>query len=150
MAVLARRVLAGVLLGLTCILGAGCASRPLPCADTVEGTLTWGNKPLAGVRVQFVPQVQPGVTAPLSSATTDEKGFFRLSRDDNGKPGAFLGKHKVVLKAGRPGGETRSRDDNAPPPAATIELPKDYLSVTTTPLVVEVKAEQTNYPLQVQ
>ncbi len=149
MAVLARALLAGVLLGCVCLLGAGCGSRPLPSAETVEGTLTWGNKPLAGVRVQFVPQGEPGVKVPLSSATTDEKGMYRLIREDTGQPGAVLGKHKVVLFPGRPGSGPRSRDDDAPQPAA-IELPKEYLNITTTPLEVEVKADQTNYPLQVQ
>jgi hypothetical protein len=137
-----------LVLGLGCLAGAGCAVRPVPCAETVEGTLTSGNTPLAGVRVQFVPQVGQGVKAPISSATTDEKGFFSLKRDDNGQPGAALGKHKVVLLAGRAGG-ARSRDDNDQNAAGGVQIPPLYISVTTTPLEVEVKADQKTYPLQV-
>jgi hypothetical protein len=137
-------------LGLACLAGAGCGPRAAPFAETVEGTLTAGNTPLAGVRVQFVPQVGPGVKAPLSSATTDEKGFFSLKRDDTGLPGAALGKHKVVLIPGRPGGGARSRDDNEPNAAPGVQVPEKYIRVTTTPLEVEVTSNKTTYPLQVQ
>jgi hypothetical protein len=130
-------------------LAAGCGPKPLPFADKVEGTLTSGNKPLVGVRVQFVPQVEEGVQAVLSSATTDEKGHFSLMRDDTGKPGAVLGKHKVLLVAGRMSGGDRSSDGNNQSVSFSSPVPKEYSNLATTPLAVEVKAEQANYPLVV-
>jgi hypothetical protein len=100
--------------------------------------------------VQFVPVVADGVKAPISSGTTDEKGFFRLIRDDNGKPGAIIGKHKVVVVTGRLDEGTRSRDEQESAPGRTgTVVPRSYSSVAQTPLEVEVKPDQTNYPLQI-
>jgi hypothetical protein len=119
-------------------------------AETVEGTLTRGNVPLVGVRIQFVPQVEKGVKAPISSATTDEKGFFSLKRDDTGQPGAVIGKHKVVLLAGRVDSKPRNRDDDSSTTPAPAHVPEEYQGVLRTPLEVEVKADQKTYPLQIQ
>jgi hypothetical protein len=139
-------------LSLACIVLAGCSGpKPPPFAEKVEGTLTMGKMPLANVRVQFVPQDTSRGQLTISSATTDEKGFFSLKRDDNGKPGAVLGKHKVVLIAGRPAG-SGSRDDDSGSRAivAAPPIPPHYANVGLTPLEVEVKANQTDYPLSVE
>jgi hypothetical protein len=146
MASLSRARLLLALLGAGCLSAASCASRGPAFAETVEGTLTWGNTPLVGVRVQFVPQLGPEVKAPLSSATTDDKGFFRLTRDDTGKPGAVLGKHKVVLRSGRLSGP-RSRDDEQGTRFGS-PVPDGFTRLETTTLEVEVKAEQKTYPLK--
>jgi hypothetical protein len=140
-----------VTLGLGCSILSGCgAPKPPPFAEKVQGTLMVGKTPLANVRVQFVPQDTSKGQLTISSATTDEKGFFSLTRDDNGKPGAVLGKHKVILIAGRPPG-SGSRDDDAGSRAiaAVAPIPPYYSNVSLTPLEVEVKAGQTDYPLSV-
>jgi hypothetical protein len=139
-------------LGLACFVLAGCGGpKSPPFAEKVEGTLTMGKTPLANVRVQFVPQDTSRGQLTISSATTDEKGFFSLKRDDNGKPGAVLGKHKVVLIAGRPAG-SGSRDDDAGsrPIVAAPPIPPSYANVGLTPLEIEVTPNKTDYPLRVQ
>jgi hypothetical protein len=107
-----------------------------------------GSTPVVGARVQFVPDAAIGAKVPISSGVTDEKGFFRLMRDDNGKPGAALGKHKVTVIAGRLEGP-RSRDDEPAQPRSGTPVRKDYNSVASTPLEVEVKADQKTYPLTI-
>jgi hypothetical protein len=149
MRIVSRPRLALALVGLACLAAAACGSKAR-FADTVEGKLTKGTAPLAGVRVQFVPQDTSQGQLPLSSATTDEKGFFRLTREDNGKPGAVLGKHKVVLVPGRPGGGPRSRDEDDKPAPAIAPVPDAYHTLATTPLEIEIKADQKDYPLQVK
>ena len=140
----------GVLAGLFCLALSGCGTKPIPLAENAEGTLTWGNRPLAGVRVQFVPQAGQGTQATLSSATTDEKGYFQLKRDDNGRLGAVIGKHKVVLVSGRMGGGPESRDDGGQEVRESVPVPRIYSIVSTTPLEVEITAEQKTYPLQIK
>jgi hypothetical protein len=141
-----------VALVLTALAAAGCSSskNKAAYADKVEGTLTLdGQTPLAFVRVQFVPQDSAGGQQVIASGVTDEKGVFSLKRDDTGKPGAALGKHKVLLVAGRPGGP-RSRDDDAPPPAPPATIPAEYARIASTPLEVEVKADQAEYNLKLR
>jgi hypothetical protein len=122
------------LLGAICLNLGGCGPKPAPYTETVEGTVLRGKTPMVGVRVQFVPQVEANVKASISSATTDEKGYFKLIRDDDGKPGAVLGKHKILVMAGREG----------------KPVPKDYSNLKKTPLEVEVTADKTTYPLQIK
>ena len=138
------------LLAAACASAVGCGPKGPAFVDTVEGTLTQGKQPLVGVRVQFVPQLGPNVRAPLSSATTDEKGFFRLLREDTGTPGAAVGKHKVVLLAGRIGGGERSRDEPDGSIRFSSSVPRTCTSVSTTPLEVEIKPGQTTYPLALE
>jgi hypothetical protein len=137
--------------GLACLASTGCAAKPLPVAETVEGTLTFGKSPVVGARVQFVPVVEAGVKAPISSATTDEKGFFRLTRDDTGLPGAVVGTHKVVIIPGRSSVSRRSRDEEENDPgSAGPQIPLIYSTIAQTPLEVEVTLNQTNYPLEIR
>jgi hypothetical protein len=148
MAIRSARLLS-VIAGLALLALVGCA-RPLPVAETVEGTVVYGQSPVVGARIQFVPVVPEGVKAPISSAITDDKGFFRMKRDDTGKPGAVIGKHKVVVIAGRSNEKRASRDeaDTDPAPSGT-RIPLRYATVRNTPLEVEVKPEQTTYPLEI-
>jgi hypothetical protein len=93
---MSRRIrrLAGwaLLAGLT-----GCSSQPAqPPLAEVEGTVTWKGRPLAQVRVEFVPDYYSGVKGPRSTAETDAQGHFTLTADD-GRPGAVPGRHKVVV-----------------------------------------------------
>jgi hypothetical protein len=123
-------------------LSAGCSRQVF--TDTVEGTLTLEGAPLADVHVEFVPEVPEGTSAPGSSAVTDAKGFFRLTRNDNQKPGALVGKHRVVVFAGRP---AQSKDDmNAG--SASLVLPPVYANASKTPLTVEVTQDHKTYELR--
>lgn len=137
--------------GIVCLLTFGCGPRVAPVTGKVEGTLTWRSVPLAGMRVQFVPQVEPGVKASPSSGVTDEKGFFRLTLNDTGKPGAVIGRHKVVLYSGRMSGGERSKKDGEEEDDAQVsaKLPSVYSSISQTPFEIDVTPEQTEYKLVV-
>jgi hypothetical protein len=136
------------LLGLLSLVVAGCG-KSLICADTVEGTLTLDGTPVPGARVEFVPDVSPDTKAPSSSAVTDDKGYYRLTRDDNQKLGAVVGSHRVVIYPGR----TQSGNDRDDPggraaPAKQIKVPLTYMNLNQTPLRIEVKQEQKTYDLR--
>lgn len=69
----------------------GCDSGPK--LIDVDCTLTVGGKPVDKIRVEFWPEGN----GPRSIGETDAQGKFKLLSDD-GKKGALLGKHKVVLR----------------------------------------------------
>jgi hypothetical protein len=123
---------------LVCLLAAlpGCTGKPsVGFSDNVEGTLTLDGAPLPGAHVEFIPDVDAAAKAPSSGGTTDAKGVFRLTRNDNGKPGAAVCAHRVVVYPGRPEGKER---DAAPP-----LVPAAYMNAAKTPLRVEVTAGPT-------
>jgi hypothetical protein len=106
--------------------------------DVVEGTVTLDGAPVGNVLVQFVPNLDPTLQAPQSSAYTDEKGHYRLTCD-NKRAGAVIGRHDVLVFAGRSEDPAAKR----PPP-----IPTAYTSATRTPLHVEVTADQHTYDLK--
>src|SRR4051794_2434086 len=86
--------------GLTALLfsAAGCGKPSYVFNEDVEGTVKLNGAPLPSVQVEFVPEADPGgPQPPLSTSFTDEKGHYRLSHD-NQKPGAVVGKHRVVIR----------------------------------------------------
>jgi hypothetical protein len=134
-----RAALAGLL-----AFGLGCG-KPLVFTDTAEGTLTLDGAPLPGAHVEFIPNVPEGTKAPGSSAITDEKGFFQLTRNDNHKPGALVGTHRVVVFPGR---ADQSKDDSSGTASGTVSLPPVYSNAAKTPLVVEVTQDRKSYELR--
>src|SRR2546423_12618151 len=77
----------------------GCGPRFI-VNETVEGTLKMEGKPVPNVRVEFLPQMGAEHSAPPSGGYTDSNGYYKLTCN-NGKPGAVVAKHKVVLLQGR-------------------------------------------------
>jgi hypothetical protein len=80
---------AAVLLAAPALLAAGCGGQA-PVAP-VEGTLKMNGKPLADVKVDFLPET----SGPRSSGVTDKRGHYTLTCDDN-RPGAVVGPHRIV------------------------------------------------------
>jgi hypothetical protein len=137
-----RALLAAALAGaLACAGGCG---KPPAFTDTVEGTLTLDGAPLSAAHVEFVPEVPDGTKAPNSSAVTDANGFFRLTRNDNQKPGAVIGPHRVIIFPGRP---AANRDDTGGQ-AQAADVPPVYMNAAKTPLKVEITADQKKYDLR--
>lgn len=124
---------------------AGCSGKPLVFTDTVEGTLTLDGVPVPDAHVEFVPDVPAGTKAPHSSAVTDAKGFFRLTRDDNQQPGALVGPHYVTIFPGRP---AQGRDDPGGQAGAALPVPPVYMNAAQTPLKVEVTKDQKTYDVR--
>jgi hypothetical protein len=136
-------------LGLFLVIVAGCGGKSLEYADAVEGTLTLDGTPIPGARLEFVPDVPPGTKAPSSSAVTDAKGFFSLTRSDSSRPGAVVGSHRVVIYPGRTeGGKDRDDPGGRAIQAKQVRVPPVYMNLNQTPLRVEVKQEQKTYDLR--
>jgi hypothetical protein len=64
-----------------------------PGLAPVTGTVKLNGKPLANVQVEF----WPTDASPRSTGATDDAGQYTLTTDGTAKPGAVVGKHKVVL-----------------------------------------------------
>lgn len=73
----------------------GCGGSEFSIANKVEGTVTLNGKPLPKATVLFQP-IGKGNPGPSSSGMTDDDGHFVLTFAD-GKPGAVIGKHRVVV-----------------------------------------------------
>src|SRR5262249_30695320 len=71
----------------------------------VSGKVTRNDKPLAGVQVTFQPvgsgNLNPG---PGSRGLTDAEGCYPLRLLGPDRPGAVVGKHRVMIFTYRPGG----------------------------------------------
>ena len=124
-------------LGLVAALAVFCAGcgPSWKINEQVEGTAKLDGVPLANVMVEFLPDLGLKVQPPISRAVTDEKGHFVLECD-NSKSGAVIGKHNVVVRAGR--GEDDSKKSN---------IPAVYSLSAKTPLKIEVTADQHSYDL---
>jgi hypothetical protein len=142
----ARR-LASASLGFLCLLvGTGCSSTKCPWNDQVEGSLKIDGKPLVGVVVDFVPVVPEGGSAlPASNGVTDEHGAFELLSTVDNRPGAVIGKHKIVIHAGR-GPTARDPEPvegpNSVPPKSNPSVAMKYSVANQTPLEIEVTPDK--------
>ena len=58
----------------------------------VKGVLTFKGKPVTNAWIDFMPE-----GGRMSSGQTDDQGRFKLAYDSK-KPGAIIGKHKVILR----------------------------------------------------
>ncbi|MGL4550059.1 MAG: hypothetical protein ACRC33_02635 [Gemmataceae bacterium] len=131
MRTLSRFLLVASLVGL-----AGCGDGG-PKLGQVEGTVRLNGKPVAGLRVDYNPDVErSGQASPgLSShAHTGEDGRYSLTYDDRSRPrpGAVVGKHVVVVSDPEAEDQTRK--------VQTSRIPLMYSRVTETPLRHEVKS----------
>ncbi len=78
--------------GLVWVVGCGSSEQ----LASVRGTLTVDGKPLPNVEVQFLPDSDKGTIGPASRGVTDSTGSYILVTDD-GRPGAVIGEHIIVL-----------------------------------------------------
>ena len=133
------RAMVGMWVMLSVLAAAGCSSAPR--LTEVNGVVLLDGKPLAGVRIEFIPEDSADRRLPFSQAETDDNGRYEL-RCENTQPGAVIGQHKVIVR--RP--SIRPAPD-APPPPSGPAIPVAYQSVLNTPLTVDVKADQKSYDL---
>jgi hypothetical protein len=144
----------GLLLGFLATISAGCQSKS-PQFAPVEGNVTKGGKPLAGVIVDFYPD--PGSLGPRStSEPTDEAGHYRLRSSWGDDDGAVVGPHRVCILDTRADEEPNSlrRRPNKSTNTKEIQekvkqfkksassrprLPPLYSQLNQTPLRVEVQ-----------
>jgi len=127
----------------------GCSSGPR--LAEVTGTVKLNGKPLANVMVEFNPDSATGVR---STGTTDEHGQYTLVCDDQ-RPGAMVGRHRVVLHdLGIYGGQFLGRKleqagTKGGPVLKPSRIPSLYESTARTPLKKEVKPEPQTIDLDV-
>ncbi len=150
-----------VLLGVAAVMPAGCQRGPrfVP----VEGTVTFGGKPLAGAIVEFYPE--PGTVGPRSrSEATDAAGHYRLRGVRDGTEGAVVGSHRVcVLDVRNQIALLSSNALNRLPQetqkkvarlkqaeAASPQIPPHYSHQKETPLRVEVRPETQVIDLEIK
>jgi hypothetical protein len=143
---------AAVWLGLGLVVSCtGCGDPAAQLNEQVEGTVSLDGTPLANVVIQFVPAAEGNKQPPGSSGYTDDKGKYRLACD-NGKSGAVVGKHRVMVLTGR-GEGNRGADDRDPesakgtPGRRNPAVPPAYATLKT-PLEVEVTPDRHTYDLQ--
>ena len=138
--------------GASLFLVAGCSSG-IQMNEQVEGTVKLDGAPLANVVVEFVPNLKSTTQAPVSSATTDASGHFKLICA-NQKPGAVVGKHNVLIRVGRGGGNGGAEEMDAPAAAPQSNakrptIPADYTSAQKTPIKIEVTADKHSYDVNI-
>ena len=132
-------------LGLLAVASAGCGKAQLPFNENVKGVVKLDGEPVTDVRIMFVPLSDIEHDAPNSNAQTDNKGQFQLVCD-NKKPGAVVCKHRVIVMRGRTA--NTSGDRRAVPTESSI--PSVYGSVTNSPLMVDITADQHDYVLEMK
>ncbi len=102
---------------------AGCGGGNTISTAPVSGVVTLNGAPLANASISFQP-IASGNPGPPSSDQTDDEGNFTLHFAD-GKEGAVIGKHKVLIS-------TRKMAPSAPNSDSEVEVekelvPKSYL-----------------------
>jgi hypothetical protein len=141
------RAAAGPLGAAVLLAVAGCNAQ-LAYAP-VEGKVTLGGKPLAGVKVWFYPMTEGNNNLPFATGLTDSAGVYKLT-SNNGQDGALVGNHRVVVDW--PPRE-RNDDRSKPPPPQGPPIPVPYTQASVSPLVFEVKAggpQTIDLPLKTQ
>jgi hypothetical protein len=130
----------------------GCRRVPPPFTEA-GGVVLLDGKPLPNAEVEFFPEVEGFGIDLNSTATTDEEGRFALKGTYNGKSGAAVGTHRVIVTEPPVPAELRSGDaqgrlaqylkgqKNRP-------IPEKYRTAAGTPLRVEVKADQKEYTIE--
>ena len=118
------------------VLAAAAGCGPQPNYAPVDGKVTLDGRPLAGVRVWFYPEAAGREQPPYAMGTTDASGVYKLTAE-TGKPGALVGKNRVVVNWPLP---ERPGPDQPPPPPPGPPIPIPYTQAADTPIVVEVKA----------
>ena len=127
------RCMGGCLAALVLLAGPGCGSRTTFTYALVSGKVTLGGYPLPGVKVVFHPDSENPTELPFATAVTDASGNYTLTLR-NGKPGALVGRNRVVL-----GWPSRPRPaEGAPPPPPNPVIPGQYMTYDLTPLIVDV------------
>jgi hypothetical protein len=133
---------AAITAGLLAALAAGCSKGGSGSLADVSGTVTMDGKPLAGVNVIFYPvgdPSQPLNRKPSSKGATDGTGHYTLSCED-GRPGAVVGKHKVVV-------EWPTQYERGAPPK-TPAIPARFSVMSESPLEKEVTASSNTIPIE--
>jgi hypothetical protein len=138
---------------LLALLLVGCKKTPPPVVEA-EGTVTLDGQPLPAAYVQFIPDLKDFGAELNSGAVTDDQGHFSLTCITGAQPGAVVTKHHVIVLEATPE-DMRGMDERSQEKLAAYRarlknrpIPDVYASLSKTPLLVEVKADQKVYDLK--
>lgn len=110
--------------------------RPdLPPTERVTGTVTLDGQPVAGARVQFVPDKSQGTEGAMASGVTDDQGEYELETAT--VKGAIVGFHKISVEARA---QPKDQYDTLP----ELLTPQRYTDHNTSGLTAEVKEGEVN------
>ncbi|MBW3542412.1 MAG: hypothetical protein KY476_19275 [Planctomycetes bacterium] len=130
-----------VALGLLLMCGCGGRDPDRPATAPVTGTVTYNGKPLTEGTVTFVPQAKGNP----ATGQIGPNGRFTLTTYET-NDGAVVGFHVVTVQVfaegALPGMEAETSD--AP------SIPAKYEDPATSDLLVEVKGEPNNIPLELK
>lgn len=101
----------------------GCDSSDVKVVP-VTGVVTYKGAPLKTANIKFLPE-----NGPMAVGMTDENGKFKLTT--NGRPGATVGLHKVVITKVTGGTETASVP-SSPKPEDMMKMQKDNMGKKNT------------------
>lgn len=137
------------------LVGCGDSKPPVVLAS---GVVTLNEKPLANADVRFVPMA-PGLDGnSVASGITDENGAFTLSLQGKSTPGCYACQCKVIVEESPLPAEVRdayASDDQKvirqyKKSLKNRPIPEVYSKLKTTPLIIDVSAEQTQYDIQLE
>lgn len=124
---------------------AGCDTTP-PLAQ-VSGVVLLDGKPLDEVVVEFLPDPDHDTHGQRSTATTDPQGHFMLTCDD-GRPGAVIGTHRVLVQDPRAFPPPRPRPGESARPVSPARVGQQYTKATDTPLRQEVRGGEQSVTIE--
>lgn len=132
------------------VLFGGCGKAPPPPIVVADGIVRLDGRPLNNVEVRFIPSIDYGAEC-VAKGVTDKAGRFTLTC--KGQPGACACENRVVIvEAALP---SRLKGENAQAELARYlqtlggrPLPQKYANLADNPLVINVTADQQEYPIE--
>jgi hypothetical protein len=125
----------------------GCQAKA-PEMVNVQGKVTLDGQPLPHAIVQFVPQLDKASVHWESSGETDDDGDYSLTCNWEGKSGACVATHRVLVSELAPepewGADIRSLPEIRLP---NRPIPAEYGAVGSTPLIMDVVPGKTQIDL---
>lgn len=125
------------------------------CGEKVEraevtGVVMLDGKPMPDALVEFLPDPEQKTHGPVSAATTDEQGRFRLLGYDQ-RDGAVIGSHRVMVQDRRSIPQAVTDFTKVkPPPVQPSRISSIYGSAASTPLKQEIKPGKQDLTLEVK
>ncbi len=148
------RIVRTAVIGAVCIAATlGCGKKGPPPIVPAEGVVHLDGKPLQKAAVRFIPQIDDGNDY-IAVGVTDELGHFQLTCKGKPKRKRSCLNQVVVAETDLP---PQLKGDKGHPYQALYfqslggrPLPQRYTSLIDSPLTADVKAGQTEYPLELQ
>ena len=131
------------LIGVMLSIAIGCGSGSALDLGRVEGTVTFGGKPLEHGRVVFSPE--KGISGPQAVGNIQSDGSFRMRTGEH--DGAPLGSHVVTVHCRQQPTPEQARDMAFIPKSL---IPDKYSKEGQTPLRFEVKESNGEYVIELE